>query len=324
MRRDVFLNVNATGMDTVADRMIEVVALEALDSKLTGVQFQVLLDPRHPMDHMAEMVTGYDNEQLEGLPTFGDIAQKFLNFVKDSDLIVFNSHWGFLLVDAELERLNLPPLAHHTRHMRSVKSSVMKPDLNIKLSLDKLAVLFDCREPVQSCSPTWKDCFMLAQVFSRLDGDVDPLMNIVQLETLVPVHAGPYGTQYIEIATIPEPWKSQFMRWLCAGELTGDVRIHRCHQHHWAEWLNQASAQCPELAPSQLDEFPFSWFDMRTAMTQGYQRARLHLKGKCVRYPSDLEREMRYQSALAGYGAQEKTLHKTFIRGFQRCLAKTA
>ncbi len=322
MRRDVFLTVNATGLDTAADRVIEVVALEALDSKLTGVQFQVMLDPERPMEHASEIDTGYDNQQLEGLPTFGDIAPKFLNFVTDSNLIVFNSHWGFALVDAELARLNLPPLAHHTRHMRSVKSSVMKPDLNIKLTLDKLALLFDCREPVQSCSPTWKECFMLAQIFSRLDGDVDPSMNIVQLETLVPVHDGSYGTQYVEVSTIPEPWRSQFMRWLCVGELTSDERIHRCHQHHWAEWLNQVPAHCPELAPSQLDEFPFSWFDMRTAMAQGYQRARLNLQDSCVRYRADLEREMRYQGALMTYGAHEKTLQKAYVRGFRRGLLK--
>lgn len=323
MQRDVFLAVEATGLDTDTDRVVEIVALEARDSKPTGVQFHVLLDPGHPIEHDAEMVTGYDNTQLEGLPTFSDVAPAFLKFIRGAHLTAFNARWAFALIDAELLREDLPPLSQHVRRLQDARSSAAQLGLNVRLSLDKLSVLFDCREPVQACSPTWRDCHMLAQVFPRLTpGHAQASINIVELESLVPVHEGPYGTQYIEIVTIPEPWCSQFIRWLCAGELTGDERIHRCHRHLWVEWLRQAPAQCPELAPAQLEEFPFVWSDVRAAMRQGCQQARRHLDGKFIRHPDDVEREMRYQAALATFGAQEKTLQKAYLRGFRRGLAK--
>lgn len=322
MTREIFLAVDATGLDSDNDRVVELVALESLDSKLTGVQFHVLLNPDYPIEHDAELGTGYGTNQLVGLPEFSDIAPAFVDFVKGADLIAFNPHWGFELIDAELTRLDMPPLSQHVHRLKDVRSRVLKMNLNVRLPLDKLSVLFDCREPVHACSQTWRECFLMAQVFPRLEEEEAGLMNIVELETAVPVHDGPYGTQYIDIMTIPEPWQSQFIRWLCAGELNGNERLHRCHRHIWADWLNEAPARCPELAPSQLEEFPFVWSEVRDAMRCGYQRAVMHQQGKFVRYRDDLGREMRYQAALANYGAQEKTLQRAYIRGFCRGLAK--
>lgn len=321
MKRKVYLAVEATGLDTDTDRLVEIVALEAIDSKLTGQQFQVLLDPGYTIEHDAELVTGYDNAQLEGLPSLGEMASAFLKFVKGAELITFNARWTFNLIDAELARLSLPPLSQSAYRQKDARSLAEQLNLNVRLSLDKLAVLFDCQEPVQSCSQTWRDCYLLAQVFPRLAGDSEVQgMNIVQLEASVPIHDGPWDTQYIEIATISEPWRSQFIRWFCAGELVGDERIHRCHRYHWKEWLTQAPAQCPELAPAQLDAFPFVLADVRDAMRQGYQRAQSHLEHRHVHFHNDLEREMRYQAALATYGEQEKTLQEAYIRGFRKGL----
>lgn len=323
MSRDIFLAVEATGLDTETDRIVEIVAMEAIDSKLTGAQFQVLLDPGRPIECEAELAMGYDNEQLAGLPSLGEMAPGFIKFVNGAKLIAFNADWAFALVESELARLNLPPLPQHVRQLKDIRSLTDKLKLKVRLPLDKLAVLFDCREPVQTCSQTWRDCFMLAQVFPRLDDvDVDRGMNIIQLENSVPVIKGPFGTRQIEIAAIPEPWRAQFVRWLCAGEVNGDERIHRCHESHWSDWLTNAPAQCPELAPALLDEFPFRWTDVREAMRKGYQRALMSLEGKFVRYRDDPEREMRYQAANATYGVHEKTLHEAFMRGYRRGLKR--
>jgi DNA polymerase-3 subunit epsilon len=321
MKKDVFLAVEATGLATDTDRLVEIVALEAVNSKLTGRQFHALLNPEHPIEFDAELAIGYDNDQLAWLPTFSEMAPAFLNFVNGANVIVFNANWTLTLVDAELERRNLSPLSLHVNRLKDARSLAINLDLNCRSSLDDLLLLFFCREPVQACSKTWRDCFMLSQLFPRLatGNDING-MNIVQLEISVPVIDGPFGTQQIEIADIAEPWRSQFLRWLCGGELSGSEHIQRCHQHHWTEWLTLAPALCPELAPSQLQEFPFVWSDVRWAMRQGQRRAQHHLDGKCVRYRDDLEREMLYQAALATYGAQEKTLQQAYIRGFRKGL----
>ena len=92
----------------------------------------------------------------------------FVKFLRHSNLITFNPNWSFELINAELVRLNKPSLAHHVHGLQDVKSQTMKLGLNVQLTLDKLAILFDCRDPVQPCSQTWRDCFMLAQVFPHL------------------------------------------------------------------------------------------------------------------------------------------------------------
>jgi DNA polymerase III epsilon subunit-like protein len=171
MTRNVFLSIEATGLDTNMDRVVEIVALEALDLKLTGTQFHVLLDPHHPIEDVARLCTGYDNSRLEGLPKFKDIWPAFVKFLRHSNLITFNPNWSFELINAELERLKKPSLSQHVQGLQDVKSQNMKLGLNVQLTLDNLATIFDCREPVQPCSQTWRDCFMLAQVFPHLVGN---------------------------------------------------------------------------------------------------------------------------------------------------------
>ena len=260
MSRNVFLSVDATGLYTHIDRVLEIVALEAVDLVLTGVQFHVVLNPQHEMHDEVTKITGYQDEQLAGLPTFGDIASALVRFVKDSDLVVANASWDIDLIDAELIRLGMLTLAHHTHHMSDVSSNGLKPNLNIRLNMDKLALLYDCREPVQACSHGWKSCFRLAQMYLKHYRKAKPSMNIIELEKSVPVYDGHFGIQYIDTTTIPEPWQSQFIRWLYAGKSLMGENTHRCHQHHWTEWLHQVPARCPELGPSQLDELPWSSF----------------------------------------------------------------
>ena len=171
MQRYVFLSVEATGLDTTTDRLLEIVALEDLDFQLTGTQFHVLLDPEHPIKVDAELCIGYNNARLAGLQKFRNICPTFLKFLHGASLITINQGFGFTLINAELARLNMPPLTQHVQHLRDVQAEARRRGLNIRLTVDNLAKYFNCREPVQSCSQTWRDCFMLVQIFSHLVGD---------------------------------------------------------------------------------------------------------------------------------------------------------
>jgi len=246
MKRTVFLTVEATGLDRAEDRVVEIVALEAVDSKLSGNQFHVLLDPQHPIREDAELCTGYNNGQLRGLPRFREIRPAFLRFLQNSTLITFNSGWSFQLINAELKRERMPPLAQYVMELIDAKSQVAQLGLNPRLTLDKLAILFDCREPIQPCTQTWRECFLLAQLFPKL-ARADMPAAIVSLESSIRFSVGPNGKQYVEIASIAEPWRTRFINWLSAGVLVGDERMHRCQLGHWQEWIDQEAGIPTEL-----------------------------------------------------------------------------
>lgn len=171
MTREVFVVVEITGLDPKSNRVIELVALEARDSKPTGIQFHVLLDPDYPVEDGAASITGYDNWELEGLPKFADIAPAFVNFVRGSDLVVFTPDWDFAVIEAELARLAMPPLSYYVNSLKDARSRVMKLNLNVRWNPEKLSVLYDCREPVQKCTRIWRECFLLAQAFPCLPKD---------------------------------------------------------------------------------------------------------------------------------------------------------
>ena len=168
MTRSVFVSVEATGLDTRTCRIVEIVALEALGSHLTGIQFHVLLDPRHPIEVDAETCIDYNNASLAGLPTFKDVRPAFLKFLQGADLVTLSPRWSYTLINAELARLNISPLAQNVQELWDVQAEAKRRGLNIRLTVDDLAKHFDCREPVQLCSQTWRDCFMLAQIFPHL------------------------------------------------------------------------------------------------------------------------------------------------------------
>ncbi len=174
MTRNIYLAVEATGLNTNIDRIIEIVALEADDLKLTGRQFQVVLDPKHPMDPGAEVVTGYKDELLQGLPVFSEMASSLLKFVSNANLIVFNSSWALRLVDAELARLDLLPLSQYAHQLKDAQSIAKQLKLNVRLSTDRLSKLYSCREPAHICSQTWRDCYLLSQILPHLEHAITP------------------------------------------------------------------------------------------------------------------------------------------------------
>ena len=174
MTRNIFLSIEATGLDPSTDRAIEIVALEALRSRLTGLQFHVLLDPQHPVNVDAELCIGYSNARLAGLPTFRERCSALLKFLNGANLIPINQEFGLRLINAELARLHKPPLAQHAQQLWDVQAEARRRGLNIRLTVDNLATHFGCRAPVQSCSQTWRDCFMLAQIFPHLTGAHGP------------------------------------------------------------------------------------------------------------------------------------------------------
>ncbi len=104
-QRQIILDTETTGLDpTQGHRVIEIGCLELLNRRPTDQRFHVYLQPDRTIDEDAIRVHGITNEFLADQPRFADIADEFLNFVRDAELIIHNAPFDLGFLNHELRR----------------------------------------------------------------------------------------------------------------------------------------------------------------------------------------------------------------------------
>lgn len=105
--RQVVLDTETTGLDALqGHRIIEIGAVEMVNRKLTGNNFHVYLNPQREIDAGAVNIHGLTNQFLKDKPLMADVADKFLGYLADSELIIHNAKFDIGFITAELSRLN--------------------------------------------------------------------------------------------------------------------------------------------------------------------------------------------------------------------------
>jgi len=108
--RQVILDTETTGLEPeYGHRIIEIGAVEVINRALTGRDFHTYLNPDRDSDPGALEVHGLTTEFLSDKPRFKDIVEKFLEYVRDAEVIIHNAPFDIKFLNAELERLGLPP-----------------------------------------------------------------------------------------------------------------------------------------------------------------------------------------------------------------------
>jgi DNA polymerase-3 subunit epsilon len=103
--RQIVLDTETTGLDpNQGHRVIEIGCIELVNRRLTSQQFHVYLQPDRAIDEDAQRVHGITNEFLANQPRFTDIADQFLNFVRDAELIIHNAAFDLNFLNHELRR----------------------------------------------------------------------------------------------------------------------------------------------------------------------------------------------------------------------------
>ena len=87
--RQIILDTETTGIDPKqGHRIIEIGCVEMIDRKLTGNHYHVYINPQRVVEQEAINVHGITNEFLADKPVFRTIADEFLAFIRDAELII--------------------------------------------------------------------------------------------------------------------------------------------------------------------------------------------------------------------------------------------
>ncbi len=102
--RQIVLDTETTGLEpSQGHRIIEIGCVELVERKLTGNTFHKYINPEtKQVDQGALEVHGITNEFLSDKPLFADIYDEFLEFVKDSQLIIHNAPFDVGFINNEI------------------------------------------------------------------------------------------------------------------------------------------------------------------------------------------------------------------------------
>ncbi|MEM1316559.1 MAG: DNA polymerase III subunit epsilon [Pseudomonadota bacterium] len=173
MTREIVLDTETTGLDPHAgDRIVELGALELVNHVATKRTFHEYLDPERDMPAEAEAVHGLSAEFLRGKPKFADVAQAFLDFIGDADLVIHNAEFDMKFLNAEFARLGLPQLpmtrAVDTLHL------ARKRFPGAQANLDALCRRFGVDNSGRELHGALLDSELLAEVYLELIGGRQP------------------------------------------------------------------------------------------------------------------------------------------------------
>ena len=107
--RQIVLDTETTGLDIANNhRIIEIAGVELINRKLTKNSYQIYLNPERTVGRSFQ-IHGLSDDFLSDKPLFIDIYQEFLDFIKDSELLIHNAEFdiGFLNHELKLAKLDL-------------------------------------------------------------------------------------------------------------------------------------------------------------------------------------------------------------------------
>jgi DNA polymerase-3 subunit epsilon len=175
--RQIVLDTETTGLEPeLGHRIIEIGAVELVDRRLTGNNFHHYVNPEREIDAGALEVHGITREFLADKPRFEDIAEAFLAFTADAELIIHNAPFdlGFLDYEFRLWRRERPPYSDEVRVVDTLElAREMNPGQ--RASLDALCNRYEVDNSNRTLHGALLDAEILADVYLAMTGGQEDL-----------------------------------------------------------------------------------------------------------------------------------------------------
>lgn len=174
--RQIVLDTETTGMNMVGvhyegHRIIEIGAVEIVNRRLTGNNFHMYLKPDRLVDPEAFGVHGIADEFLMDKPTFSEIADEFLDYIRGAELVIHNASFDIGFMDYEFGKLNRG-IGKTETFCQITDSLLMARKLfpGKRNSLDALCSRYEIDNSKRTLHGALLDAEILAEVFLTMTG----------------------------------------------------------------------------------------------------------------------------------------------------------
>ena len=171
--REIVLDTETTGFEPAdGDRIVEIGAVELQGHMPTGRTYHQYINPERSMPNEAFEVHGLGDEFLADKPVFKEIAQGFLDFVRNDKLVIHNASFDMKFLNAELGWLNLRQLPFDQAVDTLLIARKRFP--GSPASLDALCRRFGIDNSSRTLHGALLDSEILAEVYLELIGGRQP------------------------------------------------------------------------------------------------------------------------------------------------------
>ncbi|WP_246797400.1 DNA polymerase III subunit epsilon [Burkholderia perseverans] len=202
--RQIILDTETTGLNARnGDRIIEIGCVEMLNRRLTGNNLHFYVNPERDSDPGALAVHGLTTAFLSDKPKFAEIAEALRDFVRGGELIIHNAPFDIGFIDAEFERLGMPPLLEHCDGVIDtlVQAKSMFPGK--RNSLDALCDRFGISNAHRTLHGALLDSELLAEVYLAMTRGQESL--VIDMLGDGGDHGGEAGGSRVSFASLDLP-----------------------------------------------------------------------------------------------------------------------
>ena len=177
--KEIILDTETTGL-SVKDghRIVEIACLELDNLMPTKNSFHCYLNPERKVSEKALEVHGYTDEFLANKKKFNEIADEFLNFIKNKKLIIHNAEFDLSHLNNELKIAGKETLENDV-----VDTLVLARDKfpGSSISLDALCKKYRIDNSKRTKHTALIDCELLSKVYINLIDQKEPSLNFSEV-----------------------------------------------------------------------------------------------------------------------------------------------
>ena len=167
----LIFDTETTGLDIVNDhRIIEIAGVELVNRKLTKNSYQVYLNPERTVGSSFK-IHGLSDDFLSDKPSFKEIYGEFLDFIKDSELLIHNAEFDVGFLNHELKLANLDiKIEDHVNKITDTLSIAREKHPGQRNSLEVLTDRYQITGYDRSYHGALIDSEILADVYLAMTG----------------------------------------------------------------------------------------------------------------------------------------------------------
>lgn len=167
--REIIFDTETTGLDNKLDRIIEIGGVELENHFPTGRTLHIFINPGDRKVHPdALAVHGITDEFLKDKRPFAEVSQEIIDFFSGARWVAHNANFDMGFVNAEFERLGLPPIS--MEHVTDTLALARRKHPMGPNSLDALCRRYGIDNSHRTKHGALLDSELLAEVYIEMIG----------------------------------------------------------------------------------------------------------------------------------------------------------